>query len=145
MKIVAKKTIQAQSTVNSKYYVELRPSVQFPKEWNGSSGRFVDTENEQKIVIGFDIDIDARHWGIKEILVIVGSSDVSFSFDVRDTQVSPEKDEVYSKTIQFDPSKIPVQMSAGSSITITDLTLTLNSDFTVDYGKSYFEATTLVG
>jgi hypothetical protein len=148
MRVIAQKLVKAQVASDSRYSVDLKPSINLPSELNTSRNRLVDVEEVQAVNVSFDLDIEARNWGIKSIVIVIQSTHAELDVSLLDTQITPDgKDTENSivKKIQFDPSQIEIRQTSGSSVTITGLELVLKSDFTVDYEKSYFEAIALIG
>lgn len=135
---------QAQSSLpaESKYSVSLKPDIRLPAAWNSTAERFVDVEEVGDVRIPFRIDVEAREWGIKGIVVNVEPVQVAVEIVVLDSKRSGE--EKYVKTITFDPSQIKMWMEGGSTITITGLELSLNEDFSVNYETSALVGTTLM-
>lgn len=148
MKITEKPRASKQAQVSlpseSKYSVSLKPDIRLPATWNATAERFVDVEEVGDVRIPFRIDVEAREWGIKGIVVNVEPVQTAVEIVVLDAKRSGGE-ERYVKTIAFDPSQIRMWMEGGPTVTITSLELALNEDFSIDYEKSAFSGTTLMG
>lgn len=139
----AQRQAQTSMPTESKYSVSLKPYINLPMSWNETTGRFVDIEEVGEVTIPFSIDIEAREWGIKGISLSVAPIQANVEIIVIDVKNS--KEEKYVKTISFDTGSIKLWLEGGPAVTIKELQLTLNEDFSVNYEKSGFEGTTLLG
>ena len=95
---------------------------------------YSDTPNEYEIEaprtikISFDLDIDIRSWGIKEINIITrGIIQIEY-------YLTSEKENL-KKTIAIDLEKIPKDTQKSDSITIGELNITITNN-TIDYKRS---------
>lgn len=93
------------------------------------------------------IDIEMRSWGVKGATVRLEGSPIIVEIEVR-TESGPDANPKIveeTKKVAIDPSKMRVELSPGSSIVLNEIDLTLNPDFTVDYGSSEVRGTTMMG
>jgi hypothetical protein len=146
MRVIQKpKTTTAQSLGEGLYSVAIEPTVfdgADTKSRRESPDTWINVEEVGTVRIDFRIDVEARNWGIKGISVSIPPAQISLTIGV--LKNNGANDIISEQTIQFDPSQIELQMRPGNVVTISDLELALNKDFSVDYSKSYFEGTTLL-
>jgi len=146
--IEQQKITTAQSLGEGTYSVSIEPTVfdaadvesrrESPEQW-------INVEEAGTVVVNFRINVEARSWGIRGIDVSIPPAQTSLTIWIVKNSGN-ELDEVLTERIvHFDPSQIELHMRPGGTVTISDLELALNKDFSVDYSKSYFEGTTLIG
>jgi hypothetical protein len=129
----------AQSLGEGQFHVELTPVISLSSSLNNKLGQFVDVGEVGRVSIVFSVDVEARDWGIKGISIFIPPAKVGLGF------VLIENDNEREVDIQFEPSKVPLQLTTGGQVTLTKLELVLNDDFTINYQKSLFEGTSLIG
>lgn len=95
-----------------------------------------DLEGPGKLYIDFNIEVEARSWGIKDIGVFVDGV-VKVPIYVNDSATNRLVEE---RSVDVDLSKIKKEESDKSGIvTLGDLTLYLDGNFNVDYNNSSLE------
>jgi len=91
------------------------------------------------IPIKFTIEIEARSWGIKDLSVAVPPQILTIPVNVTIWDVNGNSHEE-EKQIQLDTSKLSYSVNSGTRVvTLGDLTLYINADFSVDYSHSYLD------
>jgi hypothetical protein len=128
-------------TTDGNYSVILKPSVYMPSSLQQGDS-FLEVIDSGKVEIPFQIDLDVRQWGVKGITVSLVPVELSFDVVIADSSLPQESE--YTRTINFDPSKIPMRLSSGSSVTIYAISLKLNRQFLVDYDNSSIDGYTLI-
>ena len=147
MRIIEKpkvRGIKAQILGEGDFSVSLKPDIGLPASFNSIPGKYVDLTDVGTITVPFRIDVEAREWGIKGIMVSIDSSEIALEVVVNKSTPQGDSQE-YTQRIAFDPSRIELQQHPGGAVTITGLILHLDENFGVDYEHSYFEVTTLMG
>lgn len=104
--------------------------------WAGE--RYLEAEGDKKVKVPFSLDLDARPWGIKDILLAL-SGTVEVSYLIRDLTGEEEK-LVKEGTVVVDLAKVPKEkVASNGQVTLGDLTLALNEDGSVNYENSLIE------
>lgn len=92
-----------------------------------------------KVSVSFQIEIEARSWGIKGIYVYpTGVAQISGIVESREGDRNlPEED----KTIAVDLTKIKsdYQRRGNGVVTLGDMTVYIDDNYQVDYGRSSIE------
>ncbi len=92
---------------------------------------FVDEGHTEEIPVEFDIDMDVRDWGIKEMLILpTGHATIQFSGFYMGS------DEEHLLQASFDLSKLKKESIKGRGITVTGVEIWLDPNMQVDYEKS---------
>lgn len=92
------------------------------------------SENDPKARVNFILDLDIREWGIKDILMIPqGIVQINYVAVVEAT------DSEEHRTIQVDLSQLKVDLTEGRAWTLGELTISLDDQGQVDYGRSYIQ------
>ena len=127
MKIIAKQLV-AQS---EHYVVSLKPQIDLP-----ASKDFMDVTHVSNVAIPFNIEIEARQWGIKSFALDIVAKPILIDVWVKTAQ----QEDLHS--VQVDLTQLELRLNQGNRITISNLYLSLTQDFTVDYNRSYVEGET---
>jgi hypothetical protein len=95
-----------------------------------------DAEIREKVHFKYNIELEHRSWGIKDINVsfrdVITSTIVITYFDKQGNEIKTE-----NRPISIDMSKLPISYSKGDGIYVTDLDLYLTHDLQVDYDISF--------
>jgi hypothetical protein len=108
-----------------------------------ASQKSIDVMEVGEVTIRFKINFDARSWGIKGARIEIVPNKLLIEVVILES--TDTRDDQYVKTIQFDTSGIELFQKQGSEITITNLVLYINDNFSINYKKSMFEGTTMMG
>lgn len=88
----------------------------------------------QEVDIQFELDMDMRSWGIKDILLNpMGVVELEYYVLDRHGEL------VNSPTVQIDLKRLQIEMNPGSSFTFSALDITLDAMGNVIYEKSTLE------
>lgn len=103
----------------------------------------VSEDYEEKCRIKFLIDVDYKSWGIDGFSITIQPQEISVNanFDISRHE-APEKEEIKSINITFDPSRFRLEPSEFSHrVTVESINVTLDENFQVLYDESYIEIT----
>jgi len=147
MKIIEQikpRQIISQNT-NGDYATTIKPDCKLPRSMNptGYNDKYVEVTDCSRVTVKFKIDLESRSWGIKGAMISVIPDDISMDLIITNSYQDRD-DEEFSKVLRFDPSKIPVELEAGEIITLSQMDLVLNDDFSIDYEASRIKGYSLV-
>jgi hypothetical protein len=147
MKITEKAKVRQITSQNSdgNYEVTIQPECELPRSMNpmGQNNKYVEVTACSRVTFQFQIDLETRPWGIKGAMINVIPNDITMDLVVTNFYQDSDEEE-FSKTLHFDPSKIPVELEPGEIITLNQIDLALNDDFSVDYKASRIKGYSLV-
>ena len=102
----------------------------------GSGPGWFVNDHDPEVYVYFTIDMDVREWGINELnLVPYGTVDVNYTV-VHETGDPMQEGTEEHKSVQVDLTQIKPELAEGRVFTLNDLSICINPDGTIDYGRS---------